>query len=86
MSDFLQPFASRRPGDPPEPGGDPRDRGRAGCTAAPAAGNDAFTVLRLAYASGTEELERRADLARSKDFDGLAVSHVDHAVLKLNSA
>jgi hypothetical protein len=49
-------------------------------------GNDALAVLRRADKSGAEELERRADLARSTDFDGLAASDVDPAVLKLNSA
>jgi hypothetical protein len=45
-----------------------------------------LAVLRRAYKSGAEELERWADLARSTDVDGLAVSDVDHAVLKLKSA
>jgi hypothetical protein len=86
MSDFLQPFAGRRPGDPREPAG--VIRGIAGAQDAPPRlppGGDAFTVLHRAYAPGTEELDRWADLARSKDFDGLAVSHVDHTVLRLNS-
>jgi hypothetical protein len=35
--------------------------------------------------SGSEEVERWADLARSTDFDGRAVSGMDLAVLKWNS-
>ena len=49
-------------------------------------GNDALAVLRRAYESGAEELERWAYLTRFTDFDGLEVSDVDHAVRKLNSA
>jgi hypothetical protein len=68
---------------------DPRDPGIAGAPDAPLRlplGNDALAVLRQGYKSNAEELERWVHLARSTDFDGLAVSDVDHAVLKLNSA
>jgi NAD(P)-dependent dehydrogenase (short-subunit alcohol dehydrogenase family) len=87
MRDFLQPYAGQEPGDPRKAAEVILEI--AGTPDAPLRlplGNDALAVLRQGYNSSAEELERWAHLARSTDFDGLAVSDVDHAVLKLNSA
>jgi NAD(P)-dependent dehydrogenase (short-subunit alcohol dehydrogenase family) len=87
MRDFLQPYSGQEPGDPRKAAA--VILGIAGAQDAPLRlplGNDALAVLRRGYAASSEELERWAYLARSTDFDGLAVSDVDHAVLKLNSA
>jgi NAD(P)-dependent dehydrogenase (short-subunit alcohol dehydrogenase family) len=46
-------------------------------------GNDAMAVLRKGYKTSSEELERWADLTKSTDFDGLATSDTDHAVLDI---
>ena len=46
-------------------------------------GNDAMAVLRKGYKTSSEELERWADLTKSTDFDGLATSDTDHAVLNI---
>jgi NAD(P)-dependent dehydrogenase (short-subunit alcohol dehydrogenase family) len=87
MRDFLQPYAGQEPGDPRKAAA--VILGIAGAQDAPLRlplGNDALAVLRQGYKSSGEELERWAFLTRSTDFDGLAVSDVDHAVLKLNTA
>ena len=87
MRDFLQPYAGQEPGDPRKAAevileivGDPDVPLRLPL------GNDALAVLRNAYKASAEELERGAHLTRSTDFDGLVVSDVDHAVLKLQSS
>jgi hypothetical protein len=49
-------------------------------------GNDALAFLRQGYKSSAAEVERWVHLTRSTDFDGLSVSDVDHAVLKLHNA
>jgi NAD(P)-dependent dehydrogenase (short-subunit alcohol dehydrogenase family) len=46
-------------------------------------GNDALAFLRHGLKTNSEEVEKWSDLARSTDFDGLVVSDVDHAALKL---
>jgi NAD(P)-dependent dehydrogenase (short-subunit alcohol dehydrogenase family) len=87
MRDFLQPYAGQEPGDPRK--GAAVILGIAGTPDAPLRlplGNDALAVLRQGYKASADELERWAHLTRSTDFDGLEVSDVDHAVLKLNSA
>jgi NAD(P)-dependent dehydrogenase (short-subunit alcohol dehydrogenase family) len=87
MRDFLQPYAGREPGDPRKAAAVIlRIAGTPDAPLRLPLGNDALAVLRRAYESGAEELERWADLARSTDFDGLAVSDVVHAVLKMNPA
>ncbi len=86
MRDFLQPYAGQEPGDPRKAAA--VILGIAGVPDASLRlplGSDALAVLRRAYESSAKELERWAYLARSTDLDGLAVSDVDHAVLKLNS-
>ena len=87
MRDFLQRYAGQEPGDPRKAAA--VILGIAGARDTPLRlplGNDALAVLRRAYKSGADELERWAYPARSPDFDGLAVSDVDDAVLKLNLA
>jgi NAD(P)-dependent dehydrogenase (short-subunit alcohol dehydrogenase family) len=87
MRDFLQPYAGQEPGDPRK--GAAVILGIAGTPDAPLRlplGNDALAVLRQGYKASADELERWAHLSKSTDFDGLEVSDVDHAVLKLNSA
>lgn len=87
MRDFLQPYAGQEPGDPRKAA--EVILGIAGDPDAPLRlplGNDALAVLRHAYKASAEELERGAHLARSTDFDALAVSDVDHDVLKLQSS
>jgi NAD(P)-dependent dehydrogenase (short-subunit alcohol dehydrogenase family) len=87
MRDYLQPYDGQQPGDPRKAA--EVILGIAGTPDAPLRlplGNDALAVLRRGYKSSAEELERWAHLTKSTDFDGLAVSDVDHAVLKLNSA
>ena len=51
-----------------------------------ALGNDALAFLRANYKFNAEELERWADITRSTDFDGLAISDTDHPVLNLVSS
>jgi NAD(P)-dependent dehydrogenase (short-subunit alcohol dehydrogenase family) len=46
-------------------------------------GNDAMAFLRHGYKTSVEELERGADLTRSTDFEGLAISSTDHHVLNI---
>jgi NAD(P)-dependent dehydrogenase (short-subunit alcohol dehydrogenase family) len=46
-------------------------------------GNDAMAVLRKGYKTSSEELERWAGLTKSTDFDGLATSDTDHAILNI---
>jgi NAD(P)-dependent dehydrogenase (short-subunit alcohol dehydrogenase family) len=46
-------------------------------------GNDAMAFLRHGYKTSAEELERGADLTRSTDFEGLAISSTDHHVLNI---
>jgi NAD(P)-dependent dehydrogenase (short-subunit alcohol dehydrogenase family) len=46
-------------------------------------GNDAMAVLRRGYKTSSEELERWAGLTKSTDFDGLATSDTDHAILNI---
>jgi hypothetical protein len=45
-----------------------------------------LALLRHGYKTSLDELERWAQLTRSTDFDGLAVSDVDHAVLRMTSS
>jgi hypothetical protein len=49
-------------------------------------GNDALTILRDAYQSSAEELERWADLTRSTDFEGASASSVAQAVMELRKS
>jgi hypothetical protein len=87
MRDYLQLYAGQEPGDP-------RKAANViiGITdeANPPLrlplGNNALAILRHGNKASSDELERWAHLAKSTDFDGLAVSDADHAVLKLNSA
>jgi NAD(P)-dependent dehydrogenase (short-subunit alcohol dehydrogenase family) len=87
MRDFLRQYAGQEPGDPRK--GAEVILGIAAHPDAPLRlplGNDALAVLRRGYQAAADELERWADLTKATDFDGLEVSDVDHAVLKLNSA
>jgi hypothetical protein len=42
-----------------------------------------MAFLRHGYKTSAEELERGADLTRSTDFEGLAISSTDHHVLNI---
>jgi NAD(P)-dependent dehydrogenase (short-subunit alcohol dehydrogenase family) len=87
MREFLQQYAGQEPGDPRK--GASVILGIAGAPDAPLRlplGNDALALLRRGYKTAADELERWAHLTKSTDFDGLEVSDVDHAVLKLDTA